>query len=185
MGFGEVMKEVDDSRHDLVFKDTRPQFSAKGNKGNGDVTEIQAASNTMWGGAKPNAQPSTSPVVHFLRRKSTLRMLLTRTTSRRGVPNQDCFVATSPSEKKKKKNDDRDTKGRTLKDLLVSSPSPCGEDEDKSKVFNGKTGGRSEVLPDNSKGLDVGSGSPRTGWVGIRAQAASEEGLASDGCVHS
>ncbi|GLT58185.1 hypothetical protein SLA2020_311000 [Shorea laevis] len=65
--------------------------------------------------------PSTSPVVHFPRRKSTLRMLLTRTTSRRRIPNQDCFVATSPPEKKKKKNDDGDTKGRTLKDLFVSS----------------------------------------------------------------
>ncbi|GKV47339.1 hypothetical protein SLEP1_g54245 [Rubroshorea leprosula] len=116
----------------------------------------------------PTRSPSTSPVVHFPRRKSTLRMLLTRTTSRRGVPNQECFVPTSPPEKKKKENDDRDTKGRTLKDLLVSSPPPCGEDEDKSKVFNGKIGGKSEVLPDHSKGLDVGSGSPRTGWVGLR-----------------
>ncbi|GLT58183.1 hypothetical protein SLA2020_310980 [Shorea laevis] len=117
----------------------------------------------------PTRSPSTSPiVVHFPRRKSTLRMLLTRTTSRRGVPNQDCFVATSPPEKKKKKNDDRDTKDRTLKDLFVSSPQPCGEDEDKSNVFNGKIGGKSEVLPDNSKGLDVGPGSPRTGWVGFR-----------------
>ncbi|GLT91860.1 hypothetical protein SLE2022_097260 [Rubroshorea leprosula] len=116
----------------------------------------------------PTHSPSTSPVIHFPRRKSTLRMLITRTTSRRAVPNRDCLVATSPPEKKKKKNDDRDTKGRTLKDLLVSSPPPSGEDEDKSNVFNGKIGGQSEVLPDNSKGLDVGSGSPSTGRVGFR-----------------
>ncbi|GLU04707.1 hypothetical protein SLE2022_218430 [Rubroshorea leprosula] len=120
----------------------------------------------------PTRSPRTSPLVHFRRRKSTLRMLLTRTTSRRSlssrvISNQKRFVPALPPEKK---NDNKDSNSRTLKDLFVSSP-PFGEEEeeeDKSKVVNEKNDGKSEVLPPKLKEQEVESNSPRPGWVGFR-----------------
>ncbi|CAF2063170.1 unnamed protein product [Brassica oleracea var. botrytis] len=75
--------------------------------------------------------PSTSPLVQFRRKKTTLKMLLSlRSPSRREQP--VIHQAT-----------DKDVAGRKLKDLFVSS-SPLEEEEEEEERPKGKT--KEEVL---------------------------------------
>ncbi|XVF02226.1 hypothetical protein REPUB_Repub04eG0157600 [Reevesia pubescens] len=122
----------------------------------------------------PTRSPRTSPVVNFCRPKTTLRMLLTRSSSRkssstcREMPYPQSFVGNLPEKKK----GDKDLSGRTLKDLFVSSPSLEEEDDDEGKVVKEKFGGKSEVDLETKlsglNGLGGEPGSPRPGWIGFR-----------------
>ncbi|KAK8655341.1 hypothetical protein V6N13_107923 [Hibiscus sabdariffa] len=119
----------------------------------------------------PTRSPRTSPLVNFRRPKTSLRMLLTRSGSRkssntREMPYPQSFIGISAEKKK--------GEGRTLKDLFVSSPSvEEGDDgigigkECKNKMG---FGGKGEVvLATKVGGVGVnGLGSPRPGWMGFR-----------------
>ncbi|KAK8529528.1 hypothetical protein V6N13_102440 [Hibiscus sabdariffa] len=115
----------------------------------------------------PTRSPRTSPLVNFRRPKTTLRMLLSRTGSRkssntREMPYPQNFVDISTA---KKKGD-----GHTLKDLFVSSPSleDGNANGDECKIVKEEFGGNSEVvLATTVDGLN-GLGSPRPGWIGFR-----------------
>lgn len=75
----------------------------------------------------PTRSPSTSPVIH-LRRRKTLRMLLSRGASRR-LASRDEFVdrrARDIDSCEKRKDE---TVRRKLKDLLVASSSPPASEE--------------------------------------------------------
>ncbi|XWS22474.1 hypothetical protein CRYUN_Cryun29cG0038100 [Craigia yunnanensis] len=115
--------------------------------------------------------PRTSPVVNFRRPKTTLRMLLTRTSSSKSSTHREMsypqsFVGNLPEKKKGNK----DLSGRTLKDLFVSSP--LIEEEVDGKVVEEKFGGKSEVVLETQynglNGLAGEPGSPRPGWIGFR-----------------
>lgn len=115
----------------------------------------------------PTRSPRSSPVVHFRRRKSTLRMLLTRTTSRRSqtrreMPNQTSFVAPE------KRSGSKDSSGRKLKDLFESSPPFGDEEEDEIKGVEEEIECKREALAAKLKKLEIESGSQRPGWVGFR-----------------
>ncbi|WRX13297.1 hypothetical protein QQP08_005784 [Theobroma cacao] len=122
----------------------------------------------------PTRSPRTSPLVNFRRPKTTLRMLLTRTSSRKSSTCREMsyppsFVGNLPEKKK----GDKDLSGRTLKDLFVSSPTlEEEEDDDEGKVVKEKYGGKSEVvLASKLSGLNAlggEPGSPRAGWIGFR-----------------
>ncbi|OMO63966.1 hypothetical protein COLO4_32156 [Corchorus olitorius] len=124
----------------------------------------------------PTRSPRTSPIVNFCRPKTTLRMLLTRSGSRksstcREMSYPQSFVANLPEKKK----GDNDLSGRTLKDLFISSSPSLGEENsnnDQGKVGGGKFGGKNEVVLASKlsglNGLGGEPGSPRTGWVGFR-----------------
>ncbi|XVE75225.1 hypothetical protein DITRI_Ditri12bG0078500 [Diplodiscus trichospermus] len=122
----------------------------------------------------PTRSPRTSPVVNFRRPKTTLRMLLTRTSSRRSSTCREMsypqsLIGNIPEKKK----DEKDLSGRTLKDLFVSSPWLEEEkDDDQGKVDNEKCGGKSEdVLAAKFSGVNGirgEPGSPRAGWIGFR-----------------
>ncbi|WCJ24479.1 hypothetical protein M5689_006437 [Euphorbia peplus] len=113
----------------------------------------------------PTRSPRTSPVVHLRRKKTTLRMLLTRTygSGRRRqdpspTPHHQQMSILPPLPAKK-----RDS----LKDLFVSSP-PYEAEENKRKVGE-MIAGRCEVyrMKVNGLGGDM-AGSPRPGWIGFR-----------------
>lgn len=75
----------------------------------------------------PTRSPRTSPVVHLRRRKTTLRMLLSRTTGRRPPrreesPAQPVLPLNHSAQKEKEKNLTVAPERFTLKDLFVSSP---------------------------------------------------------------
>ncbi|KAK8487894.1 hypothetical protein V6N13_017567 [Hibiscus sabdariffa] len=115
----------------------------------------------------PTRSPRTSPLVNFRRPKTTLRMLLTRTGSRkssntREMPYPQSFVGISTGKKK------GDGHSHTLKDLFVSSPSLEDGNGDECKIVKEDFGGNSEiVLATKVDGLN-GLGSPRPGWIGFR-----------------
>ncbi|XP_022775544.1 uncharacterized protein LOC111317378 [Durio zibethinus] len=120
----------------------------------------------------PTRSPRTSPVVNFHRPKTTLRMLLTRSSSRKSSTRREMsypqsFVGNLPEKKK----DNKDLSGHTLKDLFVSSPS-LEDDDDEGKFVNEKFGGKSEVVLatklSDLNGLGGEAGSPRPGWIGFR-----------------
>ncbi|KDP29453.1 hypothetical protein JCGZ_18374 [Jatropha curcas] len=116
----------------------------------------------------PTRSPRTSPIVHLRsRKKTTLRMLLTRSSGsgRRSprrhepspIPHQQRLLPPLPEKK-------RDT----LKDLFVSSPSFEEEEENKDKVRE-MIGGKCEVFRMRVNGLGAElAGSPRPGWIGFR-----------------
>ncbi|GMJ13122.1 hypothetical protein like AT1G68430 [Hibiscus trionum] len=116
----------------------------------------------------PTRSPRTSPLVNFRRPKTTLRMLLTRTGSRkssnaREMQYPQSFIGISAE--KKKCGD-----GHTLKDLFVSSPSPEeGDDGGKEcRMVKDTFGGKGEVALATKVGGVDGLGSPRPGWIGFR-----------------
>ncbi|KAF2317798.1 hypothetical protein GH714_041112 [Hevea brasiliensis] len=121
----------------------------------------------------PTRSPRTSPVVHLRRKKTTLRMLLSRSSgsSRLSPPQnepppihrQPRILAPLPEKK-------RDT----LKDLFVSSPPPFEEEENKGKVREA-IGGKCEVFKMRVNGLlGEPAGSPRPGWIGFRHRNQKE-----------
>ncbi|XVF84762.1 hypothetical protein PTKIN_Ptkin17bG0065100 [Pterospermum kingtungense] len=127
----------------------------------------------------PTRSPRTSPVVNICRPKTTLRMLLTRTSSRksstcREMPYPQSFVGNLPEKKK-------DLSGRTLKDLFVSSPLLEEEDEDEDGgVVEKKFGEKSDVVLATQlsglNGLGREPGSPRPGWIGFRRRMLLRRG---------
>ncbi|TYG80395.1 hypothetical protein ES288_D02G213100v1 [Gossypium darwinii] len=119
----------------------------------------------------PTRSPRTSPLLNFRRPKTTLRMLLTRSGSRKSSSYREMVYPQSffgiSGEKKK---GDKDLSGRTLKDLFVSSG---GEyEEDQGKVVKEKFGGKGEVEVATKlggvNGLGGEAGSARAGWIGFR-----------------
>ncbi|XP_022735612.1 uncharacterized protein LOC111288963 [Durio zibethinus] len=115
----------------------------------------------------------TSPVVNFPRPKTTLRMLLTRTSSRKSstcgeMSYPQSFIGNLPEKKK----GDKDLRGRTLKDLFVSSPLLEDDDDDDGKVVKEKFGGKTEVVLatpfSGLNGLGGELGSLRPGRTGFR-----------------
>ncbi|OAY47264.1 uncharacterized protein LOC110616927 [Manihot esculenta] len=115
----------------------------------------------------PTRSPRTSPLVHLRRKKTTLRMLLTRSSGsgRLSPPRhepppvhrQPAILAPLPEKK-------RDT----LKDLFVSSPPPFENEGSKGEARE-VIGGKCEVFRMRVNGLLVEpAGSPRPGWVGFR-----------------
>ncbi|KAE8730280.1 hypothetical protein F3Y22_tig00003041pilonHSYRG01273 [Hibiscus syriacus] len=117
----------------------------------------------------PTRSPSTSPLFNFRRPKTTLRMLLTRTGSRkssntREMPYPRSYIDISSE---KKKGD-----GHTLKDLFVSCPSLEEGNDDDCKIVKERFGGKSEVVlatkVDGLNGLGGEPGSPRPSWIGFR-----------------
>ncbi|KAE8672980.1 nicotinamide adenine dinucleotide transporter 2 [Hibiscus syriacus] len=117
----------------------------------------------------PTRSPRTSPLVNFRRPKTTLRMFLTRTGSRkssnaREMPYPQSFTGI-PAEKKK-------GSGHSLKDLFVSSPSLEGGDGNEYETVEDKFGGKGEVVLATKvgglNGLGGEPGSPRPGWMGFR-----------------
>lgn len=113
----------------------------------------------------PTRSPSASPVIH-LRRRKTLRMLLSRPDRRRLPPRG------TPSEISEIDDDDvPPTKTnearvrRKLKDLFVSSPSPPLEDR-----ISDKRSGQEEqrVLLSSSVGIGVGGGFGSNGGLSLR-----------------
>ncbi|KAG8498413.1 hypothetical protein CXB51_006961 [Gossypium anomalum] len=119
----------------------------------------------------PTRSPRTSPLLNFRRPKTTLRMLLTRSGSRKS---SSCREMAYPQSffgiSGEKKKGDKDLSGRTLKDLFVSSGG--GYEEDQGKVVKEKFGGKGEVEVATKlggvNGLGGEAGSARAGWIGFR-----------------
>ncbi|KGN51540.1 uncharacterized protein LOC105435544 [Cucumis sativus] len=116
----------------------------------------------------PTLSPRTSPLVHLRRRKTTLRMLLTRNSGRR-----------SPRRRSLPENKNRDdrkglSRSNTLKDLFVSSPPYLGTDCDVHQTaVTAPTRNVTPVCEKEKEEGHVGSpgwnpGSPRPGWTGFR-----------------
>ncbi|KAL4280867.1 hypothetical protein GQ457_03G007130 [Hibiscus cannabinus] len=114
----------------------------------------------------PTRSPRTSPLVNFRRPKTSLRMLLTRSGSRkssntREMPYPQSFMGISAEKKK--------GEGRTLKDLFVSSSPSLEEGDDGiGKECEMGFGGKGEVVLAAKVGGVNGLGSPRPGWMGFR-----------------
>ncbi|KAJ9140776.1 hypothetical protein P3X46_031380 [Hevea brasiliensis] len=114
----------------------------------------------------PTRSPRTSPVVHLRRKKTTLRMLLSRSSGsgRRSPPRHErppihCQPRIAAPLPEKKRD--------TLKDLFVSSPS-FEDEENKGKVRE-MIGGKCEVFTMRVNGLaGEPADSPRQGWIGFR-----------------
>ncbi|XP_062152588.1 uncharacterized protein LOC133860904 [Alnus glutinosa] len=107
----------------------------------------------------PTRSPRTSPVVQFRRRKTTLRMLLSRRSSRMAQP---LIPPTCSPQKKEEKDLVAELQGhRTLKDLFVSSP-PFGETKE-------RTGG--SIRSGSLVGWKSGTASSRPAWTGFRHRA--------------
>lgn len=105
----------------------------------------------------PTRSPRTSPLIQFRRRKTTLRMLLSRRSPRLAQP----LIPRIFSPQKKEEKDLAAAQGhQTLKDLFVSSPPPLGDTKDRcvGSIGRGST-------------LNVwkaGTGSSRPAWTGFR-----------------
>ncbi|KAG2709403.1 hypothetical protein I3843_05G216100 [Carya illinoinensis] len=117
----------------------------------------------------PTRSPRTSPVVHFRRRKTTLRMLLSRTSTRRspsqGDPPAPQVIPSSRLPGKQKEKNLGEAQGRfTLKDLFVSS-SPLEETKEVTTV--GLVGSGS-LVGGGLNNWKAGPGSPRPAWTGFR-----------------
>ncbi|XP_022152317.1 uncharacterized protein LOC111020064 [Momordica charantia] len=114
----------------------------------------------------PTLSPRTSPLVHLRRRKTTLRMLLTRNSGRRS-PRRRALPD--------KKRDHTDlARSNTLKDLFVSSPPYDGNDGEIKEAAATATASPNliPVCKEKEDG-EVGStgwkpGSPRPAWTGFR-----------------
>ncbi len=126
----------------------------------------------------PTRSPRTSPVVHLRRRKTTLRMLLSRTTTTIGrrshSPAQTLIPSIfSPLKKDKKKekeneNDDVATQSRSLKDLFVSSP-PLEESNHRGEMEEMiVVKAKSEGIGGGFDNWRTGPGSPKPVWNGFR-----------------
>ncbi|EEF35385.1 conserved hypothetical protein [Ricinus communis] len=119
----------------------------------------------------PTRSPRTSPLVHLRRKKTTLRMLLTRSISnssaRRSPPRKDSLPRVLPPLPPPEKKRD------TLKDLFVSSPITFDDEDEEEENKKGKMiGGKCEVFRMRVNGLGVEpAGSPRPGWIGFRHRA--------------
>ncbi|KAJ4709890.1 putative 50S ribosomal protein-related [Melia azedarach] len=118
----------------------------------------------------PTRSPRTSPLVQLPRKKTTLRMLLTRNTSSssRRTPTFRRESLPSPKEivaEEKKRDGDLIAQRNKLKDLFVSS----FEEEEEEKVDD-KILDKTELLCTMKKLHGVGSesGLNRPGWVGFR-----------------
>ncbi|XP_038875200.1 uncharacterized protein LOC120067717 [Benincasa hispida] len=114
----------------------------------------------------PTLSPRTSPLVHLRRRKTTLRMLLTRNSGRRS-PHRRALP-------EKKRDDHKElSRSNTLKDLFVSSPPYVATDGDiHETAVAAPTRDATTVCKEKEDG-EVGSagwnpGSPRPGWTGFR-----------------
>ncbi|CAN1241446.1 hypothetical protein LINPERPRIM_LOCUS4964 [Linum perenne] len=104
----------------------------------------------------PTRSPMTSPVVQFPRRKSSLRMLLTRSSGRRLREREIAPPQPRPEERRR----------GTLKDLFTSSPAGAlqeeeEEDEEGKSLMNG---GDKYCQVWRMKKEVVGA----AGWIGFR-----------------
>ncbi|KAJ7943117.1 putative 50S ribosomal protein-related [Quillaja saponaria] len=118
----------------------------------------------------PTRSPRTSPVVHLRRRKSTLRMLLTRSTSRRSprrqdLPYQQIPPANLPQKKEMKKNV---VQRNSLKELFVSSPPLMEDGQEEMNGQSAELGSIGSVSPAGSASWRAGPGSPRPVWSSFR-----------------
>lgn len=127
----------------------------------------------------PTRSPRTSPLVHLPRRKTTLRMLLCRSTSRRSPRQRDSplqlkHLLDSAEEKEEEKSKDL-MRRNSLKDLFVS-PLPNQEEGD-GEISNsekipsrelGSVGSMDLALAVGSVSWRDGSGSPKPVWTGFR-----------------
>ncbi|KAK2635233.1 hypothetical protein Ddye_030025 [Dipteronia dyeriana] len=118
----------------------------------------------------PTRSPRTSPLVQLPRKKTTLRMLLTRNTSRRSTVPLPLPALKDPPVEREIDGDSNEKKRDTshkLKDLFVSSTTSFEEEEDKT----GDRTGTEVVLMTSRKfiglGREPGSARP-AGWVGFR-----------------
>ncbi|KAI4357772.1 hypothetical protein L6164_001699 [Bauhinia variegata] len=138
----------------------------------------------------PTRSPRTSPLVQLRRRKTTLRMLFSRSTSlrlsrRRDSPSplQLKHLLDSPEEeedkKKKEKEKSKDYVQRnSLKELFVSSPPKEEEGEGEiseihnATEFGSAATGTGSIALGGSVSWRDGSGSPKPGWtVGFRCRS--------------
>ncbi|KAK3189309.1 hypothetical protein Dsin_028870 [Dipteronia sinensis] len=118
----------------------------------------------------PTRSPRTSPLVQLPRKKTTLRMLLTRNTSRRSTVPLPMPARKDPPVEREIGGDSNEKKRDTshkLKDLFVSSTTSFEEEEDK---IGDRTG--TEVVLMTSRKFIVLGGEPGSarpaGWVGFR-----------------
>ncbi|KAF5751901.1 hypothetical protein HS088_TW02G00920 [Tripterygium wilfordii] len=124
----------------------------------------------------PTRSPRTSPLVQLRRRKTTLRMLLSRSSSRcRSPPRRQEFSNQATrivvGDLAEKKSNKEELPGRTLKDLFVSTPSLESEAENTatSKIgFNSEGAFAAKISGGSFGGLRDEPGSPRPVWVGFR-----------------
>ncbi|KAG6601820.1 hypothetical protein SDJN03_07053, partial [Cucurbita argyrosperma subsp. sororia] len=113
----------------------------------------------------PTLSPRTSPLVHLRRRKTTLRMLLTRNSARRS-PRRSALPD-------KKRDDHKDlSRSNTLKDLFVSSP-PYDESDGEINETVAAAPIRNVTPVCREEDGEIGPtgwhpGSPRPGWTGFR-----------------
>lgn len=127
----------------------------------------------------PTRSPRTSPVVQLRRRKTTLRMLLTRSAGRRSprrreTPAYQLRLEPLP-EKRIESGEKVLAQSRpSLKDLFVSSP-PFEGERGRGNFKERSFGGENRELGLVSKGIGGGStgwlsgpGSPRPVWTGLR-----------------
>ncbi|XP_030928801.1 uncharacterized protein LOC126689592 [Quercus robur] len=118
----------------------------------------------------PTRSPRTSPVVQLPRRKTTLRMLLSRSRSNPPFPPLIPSIF-SPQKKDKKKEKEKDSmavQSHTLKDLFVSSP-PLELEE----THGGEMEERLGLVGSGGIGCGfdnwrAGPGSPKPVWNGFR-----------------
>ncbi|XP_009356236.2 uncharacterized protein LOC103947105 [Pyrus x bretschneideri] len=104
----------------------------------------------------PTRSPRTSPLIQFRRRKPTLLMLLTRSSSRRSDPPVPMPL---PENIPPQRN--------SLKDLFVSSPPFELNDRGKAESERDKRAELGSLLVGKEIG-GVGPGSPRPAWTGFR-----------------
>ncbi|KAF3431917.1 hypothetical protein FNV43_RR26653 [Rhamnella rubrinervis] len=127
----------------------------------------------------PTRSPRTSPVVNLRRRKTTLRMLLTRSTGRRSPRRRENpAIQLRPEALPEKRKDSEKVLAQrpSLKDLFVSSP-PFEVERSGGHFKERSVGGVesrelglavSKGIGGGSTGLESGPGSPRTVWMGFR-----------------
>ncbi|CAN0916238.1 hypothetical protein LINGRAHAP2_LOCUS29608 [Linum grandiflorum] len=114
----------------------------------------------------PTRSPMTSPVVQFPRRKSTLRMLLSRSSGRRW---------SSRAPPPQPRPEERSRRG-TLKDLFVSSPA-FQEEEDQGNKGDDVVGVSSNWMTEKCQvwrmKKEVGDSTRPSvpGWIGFRHRA--------------
>lgn len=113
--------------------------------------------------------PRTSPIVTIRRRKSTLRMLLSRSGSHRWDRRSDPLP--EKRNEKRKKNERSLVQRQCLKELFVSSPLfeiGRGQRDTKENMKHEDEGKRVDNLI--GKVLEGGTGSPRPVWTGLRSR---------------